>query len=114
MSLRVQHTIKMKCYSSIKCASQSQQRNLRKLQKKDCFNKVYDSDGEPGLFCDMEDLEDTQYFDEYALPDDSPPDAGSFSLIMKVMKLLRKDVTSQRIIHRIQCMLTLENIKSKR
>ena len=25
----------------------------------------------------MEDLEDAQYFDEYALPDVSPPDAGN-------------------------------------
>ena len=37
--------------------------------KEDRFNKFYNSDGEPGYFCDMEDLEDTQYFDEYDLPD---------------------------------------------
>ena len=41
----VQHSIKIKCYSSIKCSSQSQQRNLCNLQKKeDRFNKVYDID----------------------------------------------------------------------
>ena len=40
------------------------------------FNKVYSSDGEPGPFCDMEDLENTQDFDDYVLPDVSPPDAG--------------------------------------
>ena len=70
MTSRVQHTIKIKWYSGIKCSYKSQQRNLRNLQKKeDRFNKVYDSDGGPGSFCDMEDLEDTQYFDEYDLPD---------------------------------------------
>ena len=57
--------------------SQSQQRNPYHLQKKeDRFNIVYNSDGEPGPFCDMEDLEDTQYFDEYALPDVPPPNSG--------------------------------------
>ena len=59
------------------CDSQSQQRNLRTLQKKqDRLNKVYNSDGGPGPLCDMEDLEDTQYFDEYALPNILPPDPG--------------------------------------
>ena len=33
-------------------------------KKEDRFNNVYNIDGEPGPFCDMEDLEDTQYFDE--------------------------------------------------
>ena len=43
--------------------------SLSDLQKKeDGLNKVYDSDGEPGPLCDMEDLEDTQDFYEYALP----------------------------------------------
>ena len=32
--------------------------------------------GGPGPLCDMEDLEDTQYFDEYALPNILPPDPG--------------------------------------
>ena len=60
MESRVQHTIKIKCDSVIKCASQSQQINLRKLQKEEYrFNKVYDSDGKPVPFCDMEDLEYT-------------------------------------------------------
>ena len=45
----VQHTIKIKFYSGIKCTSQYQQRNLRHLQKKeDRFTKVYDSGEEPG------------------------------------------------------------------
>ena len=75
MVSRVQHTIKTKFYSGIKCDSQSQQSNFRKLQKKeDESNKVYDSDGEPGPFCGTGDLEDTQYFDEYALPVSTPPD----------------------------------------
>ena len=37
---------------------------------------VYNSDGEPGTFCDMEDLEDTQDFYEYALTGVFNPDAG--------------------------------------
>ena len=86
----VKHTIKIKCYSGIKCTSQSQQRNLCNLQKRDRFNKVYVSDGEPGTFCDMEYIEDTHDFDECALPDFFPPDAGKFSLITKVMNMLRK------------------------
>ena len=61
-----------------------------KLKKNDGFNKVYDSDEEPGLLCDTEDFEDTQYFYEYPLPDLSPPDAGKISLIIKVMNLLQK------------------------
>ena len=73
MDSRVQHTIKIKDYSGIQCASQSQQRKISKLKKGDRLNKVYDSDGEPGLFCDMEDLEDTQDIDKYALFDVLPP-----------------------------------------
>ena len=43
----VQHTIKIKCYSGIKCTSQSQQINLIYLKKKeDGLNNIYDSDGE--------------------------------------------------------------------
>ena len=43
----------------------------------DRFDEVYDSYGEPGPFCDMEYLEDTQYFGEDALPTaPPPPDAG--------------------------------------
>ena len=70
----VQHIIEINFYSSIKFDSHSQQRNLSKLQKKeDRFNNVYKSVGEPGNFYDMEDLEDTKDFDEYALPDAPPP-----------------------------------------
>ena len=50
-------------------------------EKDDRFNKVYDSNGEPGPFCDMEDIEDTQDFDEYALSDVPPPGAGIFLLL---------------------------------
>ena len=113
MTSRVEHTIKIKCYSGIKRASQSQQRNLHKLQKEDGFNKVYDSDGEPGPFCDMEDLEDTQDFDEYNLPNVSPLVLANISLIMKVMDLLRKEGTGLIMIHLIQFILTFHNIKSK-
>ena len=34
MTSSVEHTIKIKCYSGIKCTSQSQQRNPRNLQKR--------------------------------------------------------------------------------
>ena len=82
--------------------SQSQQRNIHHLQKKeDRFNNVYNSDGEPGPFSDMEDIEDTKYFDEYALLDVPPPNSGK-SQIMKVMNLLRKEWTSQIMIYLIQ------------
>ena len=40
------------------------------------FNKFYNSDGGPGLFCDMEDHEDTKYFHDYTLPNVFPPDDG--------------------------------------
>ena len=60
-------------------------------KKEDMFNKVYDSDGEPWPFSDMEYLEDTQDFDECNLPDVSPTDAGkTFSPNMKVMNLSQK------------------------
>ena len=42
-------------------------------KKEHRFNKVYGSDGEPGPFCDLEYLEDNQYFDEVDLPDVAPP-----------------------------------------
>ena len=77
MSQTVRHIIKVKCPSSIKCASSYQQRNLHNLQKiKDSFDEGYYSDGEPGPFFDMEYLEDTQYFDQDALHDVFPLGAG--------------------------------------
>ena len=42
-------------------------------KKKDRFDKVSDSDRVTEPFYDMGDLEETQYFDEYALPDSTPP-----------------------------------------
>ena len=63
----------------------------------------------------MEDLEDTKNFDEYPLPDVSPPMMlAKFSLIMKVMNLLQKEGTIKIMIHLIKCMLTFHNTKSKR
>ena len=53
MSSISQHTIKMKCYSSIKCTSQSQQMNLFNFLKESRFNKVYNIHGELGPLCDM-------------------------------------------------------------
>ena len=40
------------------------------------LNQGYDSDGEPGPFCDAEDLEDTQIFYKDYLPDVVPLDDG--------------------------------------
>ena len=62
----------------------------------------------------MEALEDTQDFDEYLLPDLFSLMLETFSLIMTVMNMLRKEGTSQINIHIIQFMLTFHNIKSKR
>ena len=62
----------------------------------------------------MEYLEYTQDFDEYSLPDVFPPDAGKFSLIMKVINMLWKEGRIQIMIHLVQCMLIFHNIKSKR
>ena len=77
MAQTVQHTIKGKGPSIIKSTSQYQQRNLHNLQKiKDSFDEGYYSDGEPGPFFDMEDIEGTQYFYEDALPDVFPLGAG--------------------------------------
>ena len=69
---------------------------------------------EPVSLCDIEDLEDTPDFDEYALPDVFPFDAGKNYPVMKVMNMLPKEGTSQNLIHIIQCMFTFHNIKSKR
>ena len=43
----------------------------------------------------MEDLEDTQYFYEYSLPDVLNPDSGNLSKVMKVMNMLREEGTSE-------------------
>ena len=82
-------------------------------RRKGVFNNVFNSDGELGTLCDMEDLED-KYLMSTLYPMVFPSDAGNFSLIMKVMNPLRKEGTSQIIIHLIQCMLAFQNIKSKR
>ena len=96
MASIVQHTIKIKCYSGIKCTSQSQQTNLSNLQKKeDRLDKVYYSDGESGTFCDMEDLKYTQDCFECALPDVLPLILEIVSMVRKVMNLLQEEGTSQ-------------------
>ena len=43
----------------------------------------------------MEDLEDTQYFYEYALPDIFTPDTGKFSIVMEVMNLFWEEGKSK-------------------
>ena len=60
------------------CLSVSTKEPSQFTKKEDRFNKVYNSDGEPGTFYDMKDIEYTQDFDEYALPYVLPPDAGIF------------------------------------
>ena len=49
----------------------------------------------PGPFCDMEDLEDTQAFYEYSLPDVFTPDSINVSMVMEAMNLLREEGTGQ-------------------
>ena len=58
------------------CLSVSTKVPSKNLKIEDRFNKFYNSDGEPGTFYDMEDPEDTQDFEEYALSDVFSPDAG--------------------------------------
>ena len=43
----------------------------------------------------MEDLEDTQAFYEYSLPDFFTPDTGKFYMVTKVMNLLQEEGTGQ-------------------
>ena len=42
----------------------------------DSFDECYNSDGGSGTFCDVEDIENAQYFDENDLPDVVLLDAG--------------------------------------
>ena len=62
----------------------------------------------------MEDIEDTQDLDRYALPYVSPLNLEFFSLVMKVLNLLWKKGTVQIMIYLTQYMLTSQDIKSKR
>ena len=62
----------------------------------------------------MEDLEDAQDFDEYALPDVFPPDAGNVFSDHESNKYVAGGGESLITIHLIQCVLTFHNIKSKR
>ena len=115
MASRVQHTIKIKCYSGIKCAPQSQQRNPRKLQKNRIgsirFTMVMGNQDLPVIWNILKILKIFMSRLYLMFP---PPDAGISFLIMKVMNLLREEGTSKIMIHLIQCMLKLHNIKSKR
>ena len=61
----------------------------------------------------MEYLEDTQYFGEYTLTDVSSQVMELFSLVMKVINLVRKEGGDQVTIYLIQCMLTFQYIKSQ-
>ena len=64
-------------------------------KNEDRLNKFYDIDGEPGPFCDMEDLEDTQYFMSTLYLKFLPLMLENFSMVIKVMNLLREEGTSQ-------------------
>ena len=73
----IRHAIKITGSSSIKCTFQYQQNKLCYLQKmEDRFDEGYNSDGGSGTFCDVEDIENAQYFDENDLPDVVLLDAG--------------------------------------
>ena len=113
MALIVQHTVKNKFTPILNVSISINEGTFLIYKKEDRFNKVYDSDGRPGILCDMEDLEDTQYFDDYYLPDVPPTNAGKFSLVTKVINLLWKEGKSQMMIHLIQCKLKPHNINSK-
>ena len=91
----VQHTIKIKFYSGIKCTSQSQQMNLCKFKKKGRLNKVYDSYGETGPFCDMEDLEILKFYMSTLYLISLPLMLAKISMVMKVMNLLLEEGTGQ-------------------
>ena len=78
MASRVQHTIKYNVTLVLNVPLSLNKGTLVNYKKKDGFNKVYDSDREPGPFYDMEYFEDTQDSYEYALPVFSLPDAGIF------------------------------------
>ena len=106
---------KIQCYSGIKYDSQYQQSNLRKLQKNRIGSKRFtivmgnqDLSVIWNILKILKILIGTLYL---MFP---PLMLELFSLIMKVMNLLRKEVTSKIMIHLIQCMLTFHNIKSKR
>ena len=49
----------------------------------------------PGTFFDIEDLEDTQDFFEYALPDIFTPNASKISMVMKLMNFFCEEGASQ-------------------
>ena len=56
-------------HSTIKFTSQYQQSNLHNIHKtQDRFDEGHDSYGIPGSFCDVEYLDNTQYFDEVDIP----------------------------------------------
>ena len=55
----------------------------------------------------MEDIEDTKYFYDYALPDVSPLILENFSLVMKVMNMLWKERKIQIMIHLFLLLLLL-------
>ena len=74
----MQHTIKIKFNPLINVPLSLNKEILINYKKEDRFNRDYGSDGEPGPFCDMEYIEDTQYSDDYALPKVLPPSAGFF------------------------------------
>ena len=61
----------------MECNFQYQQRNLSHLQKReDRFNEGYNSYGEPGPLCDVENIEDNKDFDEEVLPAIAPLVSG--------------------------------------
>ena len=100
MAFIVQHTIKIKCYSGIKCDPQYQQRNFHKLQKKRIGSirfRIVIGNQDLYLICKILNILNILISTLYLMF--SPLILAKFSLIMKVMNLLQKEVTSQIMIY---------------
>ena len=114
MKSSVQHTIKIKFYSGIKCIYQSQQRKLHNLQKLRLasirFTIVM---GNQELHVIRKILKILIFLMILLYLMLSPQMLAKFSLIMKATNIMRKDRTSQIMIYLIQCMLVFQNIKPK-
>ena len=106
---------KIKCYSGIECASQHQQRNLCKLQKKKIgsiwFTIVM---GNQDLSIILKILKILNNLVVMIYLVFYPLTLANIDLILKLMNMLRKEGTSQIMIHFIQCMLIFHNIMSNR
>ena len=91
---------KVKVSSSIKFTSQFQQIKLHNLHKiKDRFDEGYNSYGDPGRFCDMEDLKMIKILMRALYLMLSPLMTVEIIIMTKVINISRKEVTRQITIH---------------